>query len=83
MSLQVNWSERALDVAARFLKDDPEGLRQVFTATDLLADNPRPVGSFEYGSPDLRRMHVGRYRVMYEIHGGSVTIAVVHLGRVG
>ena len=29
----------------------------------------RPAGSFRYGSPDLRRMPVGRYRVLYELTG--------------
>ncbi|MBC3842032.1 type II toxin-antitoxin system RelE/ParE family toxin [Streptacidiphilus sp. 4-A2] len=52
-------------------------------AVDLLAESPRPAGTFEYGSPDLRRMHVGRYRVMYEITGTAVVIVVIHLGRIG
>jgi mRNA interferase RelE/StbE len=81
LSYQVLWEEPALDVAARFLRDDPDGLRQVFKATDLLAADPRPEGTTEYGSADLRRMHVGRYRIMYEITEGTVTVMVVHLGR--
>ncbi|MCF3104698.1 type II toxin-antitoxin system RelE/ParE family toxin [Streptomyces roseoverticillatus] len=83
MTFQITWEPPAIDAATRFLKDDAEGLRQVFAAVDLLADNPRPTGSFEYGSPDLRRMPVGTYRVMYEIHGESVTIVIIHLGRTG
>ncbi|MER6264100.1 hypothetical protein ABT203_31725 [Streptomyces sp900105245] len=35
---------------ARFLKDDPEGLRHLMDAVDLLADQPRPEGSTPYGS---------------------------------
>lgn len=81
MSYQVFWEEPALDVATRFLRDDPDGLQQVFKATDLLAVDPRPEGTTEYGSPDLRRMHVGRYRIMYEITESTVTVMVVHLGR--
>ncbi|MFF1713932.1 type II toxin-antitoxin system RelE/ParE family toxin [Streptomyces sp. NPDC058268] len=83
------WDKPALNAAARFLKDDPDGLRQVLEATDLLADDPRPEGSVEYGSPDLRRMHVGRYRIMYEITEATVTkektvtIVIIHLGRTG
>ncbi|WP_280726874.1 type II toxin-antitoxin system RelE/ParE family toxin [Kitasatospora sp. MAA4] len=50
-------------------------------AVDLLATDPRPEGSAPYGSPDLRRMHVGPYRVMYEITEHTVTIVVLHLGR--
>ncbi|MEU8567728.1 type II toxin-antitoxin system RelE/ParE family toxin [Streptomyces pathocidini] len=83
MSYQIVWDEPAIDSAARFLKDDPEGLRQVFDSIDLLAIDPRPAGAAEYGSPDLRRMHVGRYRVLYEIADATVTIAVIRLGRTG
>ncbi|MFC8717635.1 type II toxin-antitoxin system RelE/ParE family toxin [Kitasatospora sp. NPDC057198] len=83
MSFTITWDEPAINAAARFLKDDPEGVRQVMDAVDLLADYPRPPGSSAYGSPDLRRMHVGRYRVMYEITEATVTIVVIHLGRTG
>lgn len=83
MTYSIVWDESAIDAAARFLKDDPDGLRQLMDAVDLLADQPRPEGSTPYGSPDLRRMHVGRYRVMYEISEATVTIVVIHVGRLG
>ncbi|WP_328676619.1 type II toxin-antitoxin system RelE/ParE family toxin [Streptomyces sp. NBC_00322] len=82
MSHQIIWRLRATDTATRFLKDDPDGPRQVYAAVDLLADDPRPSGSAEYGSPNLRRLHVGQYRVMYEIADETITIVVIHLGRV-
>ncbi|GGV38569.1 type II toxin-antitoxin system RelE family toxin [Streptomyces spectabilis] len=81
MSYQVLWEEPALDVAARFMADDPDGVQQVFAATDLLSLDPQPAGTAEYGSPHLRRMHVGRYRVLYEITESTVTVMVLHLGR--
>ncbi|MFI1286488.1 type II toxin-antitoxin system RelE/ParE family toxin [Streptomyces sp. NPDC020858] len=83
MTYAIVWDETAIDAAARFLKDDPDGLRQLMDAVDLLADQPRPEGSTPYGSPDLRRMHVGRYRVMYEITEATITIVVIHVGRLG
>ncbi|MEU8843157.1 type II toxin-antitoxin system RelE/ParE family toxin [Streptomyces roseus] len=79
----VVWVETAIDEAARFLRDDAQGLRQLMYATDLLAEQPRPVGTFAYGSPDVRRMHVGRYRVLYRIVETTRTVAVVHVGRIG
>ena len=42
-------------------------------------DQARPAGSFPDGSPDLRRLRVGRYRVLYEIIGE--TVAVRHIAR--
>lgn len=52
-------------------------------AVDLLADDPAPDGSAAYGAPTLRRIHVGRYRVLYEIKEAEVTIIVIHVGRLG
>lgn len=78
MSLRVDYDERAISQAAEFL-DDQQGIRAVFDAIDRLADDPRPAGSFPYGSPDLRRLRIGRYRVLYEIT--EETVAVRHIAR--
>lgn len=83
MTYLITWDENAIDQAARFLKDDPDGLRLLMDAVDLLAENPLPEGSAPYGPPTLRRIHVGRYRVMYEIQDAQVTVIVIHVGRVG
>ncbi|MFJ8098048.1 type II toxin-antitoxin system RelE family toxin [Streptomyces griseofuscus] len=80
MSYEVIWEPEALAQAERFAKDDPDRVRQVFTAVDRLADNPRPDGAF--GSPDLLRIHISRYRVLYEISDQQVRVSVIHLGRV-
>ena len=69
MSLRIDYDEKAIDQPAGFLRDDPAGVREVLDAIDRRAADPRPAGSFRYGSPDLRRMPVGRYRVLYELTG--------------
>jgi mRNA interferase RelE/StbE len=63
VSLRVDYDERPINRAAALL-DDPLGIRAVLDAIDRLADDPRPAGSFPYGSPDLRRLRVGRYRIL-------------------
>jgi mRNA interferase RelE/StbE len=78
VSLRVDYDERAIDQAAAFL-NDPPGIRAVLDAIDRLGDEPRPAGSFPYGSPDLRRLRVGRYRILYEITEN--TVAVRHIAR--
>ncbi|MFK8851384.1 type II toxin-antitoxin system RelE/ParE family toxin [Streptomyces sp. Ac-502] len=80
MNYEVIWEPEALAQAERFAKDDPQGVRQVFTAVDHLATDPRPEGAF--GSTDVLRIHVGAYRVMYEISDRQVRVSVIHLGRV-
>jgi mRNA interferase RelE/StbE len=82
VSFSVTWSERATSAGARYLADDPEGLAQVLDATDFLADEPRPAGAFPYGSNDLLRIRVGRYRILYEIDPVAQSITVIHVGRV-
>jgi mRNA interferase RelE/StbE len=79
VNLRVDYDERAISQAAAFL-DDPHGIRAVLDAIDRLADDPRPAGSFPYGSPDRRRLRVGRYRVLYEITQDAV--AIRHIARV-
>jgi mRNA interferase RelE/StbE len=71
---RVEFAETALDQAAGFLADDPGGVGAVVDAVDRLALDPRPEGSFAFGSPDVRRLRVGRYRVLYEIVGDEVSI---------
>jgi mRNA interferase RelE/StbE len=79
VSLRVVWEEKAISQAAGFL-DDPPGLQEALDAVGRLAEDPRPAGSFPYGSPDRRRLRAGRYRVLYEITGDVVSI--LHIARV-
>lgn len=83
MTYEIVWDEPAINAAAHFLKDDPEGLRQLMDAIDLFSVHPRPEWIAEYDPVDLRRMHVGRYCVLYEITGTTVTIVGLHTGRTG
>jgi mRNA interferase RelE/StbE len=78
VSRQIIWEAQAIDQAAGFLHD-PDGVREMLDTVALLADEPRPAGSFPYGSPDRRRLRIGRYRVMYDIT--AETVSVWHLGR--
>ncbi len=45
--------------------------------------NLRLAGTAEYGSADLRRMHVGRYRALYVITDATLTIVVIQVGCTG
>jgi mRNA interferase RelE/StbE len=82
VSLRVDYDERAISQAAGFL-DDPQGVQELLDAIDRLADDPRPPGAFPYGSPDVRRLRVGRYRVLYEISEDAVAIRHIARGVAG
>ncbi|MEV0905892.1 type II toxin-antitoxin system RelE family toxin [Streptomyces hokutonensis] len=81
MPYEIIWEPRATNAATRFLKEDPTGLAAVYEAVDTLATQPRPSGSVPYGSQDVRRLHVGDYRVLYVIDDEVIHILVTHLGR--
>ncbi|MEU6381809.1 type II toxin-antitoxin system RelE/ParE family toxin [Streptomyces sp. NPDC046909] len=81
MAYEIIWEPPATDAATRFLKEDPAGLAAVYEAVDDLATHPRPPGSVAYGSPDLRRLRVGDYRVLYVIDNDVIRILITHLGR--
>lgn len=49
-------------------------------AVDDLAHDPRPVGTTAYG-PDIRRLRVGDYRVLYVIDDAVIRVLVTHPGR--
>ena len=82
MTWSIIWEPRAVAAASRYLKDDSEGLKQVLAAISHLGSEPRPDSSTPYGSPDLRRIRIGWYRVVYEIDDTTATLNIIHLGRV-
>jgi mRNA interferase RelE/StbE len=81
VSYQVNWEVQALDRTAGFLRDDPAGVAGLWESVSRLADDPRPPDSFPYGSPDLRRLRGGRYRVFYTIDEGRKSVQIDHVAR--
>ena len=81
MSHQVNWEIRALDQAAGFLRDDPTGVAALWDTVSQLAEELRPPESFPYGSPDLRRLRAGRYRVFYTIDEQRQAVEIDHVAR--
>ena len=81
MSYQVSWEIHALDLAAGFLRDDPAGVAGLWESVSRLADEPRPPESFPYGSPDLRRLRAGRYRVFCTIDDQGQVVQIDHVGR--
>ena len=81
MSYQVNWEIGALDPTAGFLRDDPAGVAALWESVSRLAGQPRPPESFAYGSPDLRRLRAGRYRVFYTINEEQRVVQIDHVAR--
>ena len=81
MSYQVNWEIQALDQTAGFLRDDPVGVAALWDTVGQLADEARPPESFPYGSPDLRLLCAGRYRVFCTIDEERQVVQIDHVAR--
>ncbi|WP_326797706.1 type II toxin-antitoxin system RelE/ParE family toxin [Streptomyces sp. NBC_01808] len=80
MSHEVVWETDAVNAATGFLADDPAGLRALIDGIDALAAEQRPKNSAPWGT-DKRRLRIGRYRAIYRIDDGRVTVLVLHVGR--
>ena len=61
---------------------DGEIHRRVAAAIDDLADDPRPPGvkQMHGKAPDVWRIRVGDYRVLYRIRDDVLTVLVVKIG---
>jgi mRNA interferase RelE/StbE len=81
LTFEVVWEPAAVDLAARFLIDDPQGLRALFEAIDALGIEPRPAVAFALGTSGLYRLRVDRYRAVYEVDETARTVKVRHVGR--
>ncbi len=58
--------------------------RRVIEAVTELSDEPRSPGSLALtGSPGWRRIRIGSYRVVYDIHDESLIVLVVRVGSRG
>jgi mRNA interferase RelE/StbE len=68
---------RAQRALARIARPEQE---RIITAIRRLMDDPRPSGTKKLTGRDAWRIHVGDYRVIYEIHAGRLLILVVDLG---
>jgi mRNA interferase RelE/StbE len=81
VSYQVNGEIQALDLTAGYLSDDPAGVAALRESVSHPADEPRPPESFPYGSPDLRRLRAGRYRVFHTIDEQRQAAEIDHVAR--
>jgi len=68
--------------AVRDLRKLPEDIRRrVAARIDALAGDPRPHGAEALqGEPDLYRLRVGDFRIIYRVEAKALVILVVRIG---
>ena len=72
---EAAWFDAFRDLAAT----DRTTARRVMGAVNALARDPEPPGSVHRGDSTLYRLHVGEYRLLYEVDDD--TVGVWSLGR--
>lgn len=60
-------------------KTDPQDRRRIVRAIDRLAVEPHAGGVLKGEFGGLRRIRVGSYRIIYEVHEGELTVLVVRV----
>jgi mRNA-degrading endonuclease RelE of RelBE toxin-antitoxin system len=76
LRFEAAWFEGFRDLAAA----DRAAARRVMAAVNALARDPEPSTSVHWGDSLFHRLHVGEYRVLYEVDDD--TVRVWSLGRV-
>lgn len=62
----------------------PQIRRRVLAAIGALAKNPRPDGVTKLSGYDTAyRIRIGEYRVIYEVHDGTLLVFVIEVGARG
>ncbi|UUN26651.1 type II toxin-antitoxin system RelE/ParE family toxin [Streptomyces sp. FIT100] len=82
MSWRILWEAAALNAAAGYLKDDPEGVDALLQATDQLAENARPAESRPWGTEHWR-LRRGPWRVLYRLDPDGRIVHIEHIGHTG
>jgi mRNA-degrading endonuclease RelE of RelBE toxin-antitoxin system len=70
--------------AADAVKDDLQGVAELYGLLRLLPSNPRPDASEQWHTDEageLRRLRFGGYRVLYVIEEKQDRVVLVQLGR--
>jgi len=73
----INYDPKAIKELAKL---DKILTRRIVRAVDALAEDPRPSGSRALvGFPDLLRLRIGAYRVIYTIRSDKVLVLVLRV----
>jgi mRNA interferase RelE/StbE len=77
----VSFSVKIKASAAKSLRALPRAERErLAAAIDRLADEPYAGGTLKGEFSGLRRLRVGRYRIVYEVLDRELTVLVVRIG---
>ena len=75
------FSVRIKDSAAKALRKLPQAYRhRLIEAIDRLRETPTAGGALKGEFAGLRRLRVGRYRIIYEVIEAELVVLVIRIG---
>lgn len=74
MKYTLIWANNTARSMRALRKRDGDAVKPFADAVNSLARNPSPPEAVRLGGTDTWRLHVGRYRAMYEIDGVNVSV---------
>lgn len=77
MIYSVNIKQSALKSLKNIAQEDR---LRIIEAIDLLKTNPAAGGVLKGEYSGLRRIRIGSYRVVYEVHNEQLTVLVIRIG---
>jgi len=76
-SYKLSFKQSVAKDLQRIPKDD---VARILKRIEMLAENPRPVGSEKLSGQERYRVRQGVYRIIYEIMDGELLVTVVKVG---
>lgn len=77
MSFCIRIKQSAVKALQKMPKEDR---LRIITAIDLLKVNPAAGGVLKGEFSGLRRIRIGNYRVVYEVHDQKLVVLVIRIG---
>ncbi|MEU1780758.1 type II toxin-antitoxin system RelE/ParE family toxin [Streptomyces abikoensis] len=80
MRYTLIWANDTARKLRELRQRDGDTVKPFHDAINNLVRDPRPPGAVRMGGTDSYRLHVGRYRALYEISDGKVAVTVLMIG---
>lgn len=81
MTYRLELDSDASRTLRKLSRADPQAATRIGKAIGQLTDDPRPHGAKAItGSPDLLRIRVGDYRIVYTVEDDRLLVLVVRIG---
>ncbi|MEV6673905.1 type II toxin-antitoxin system RelE/ParE family toxin [Streptomyces sp. NPDC051162] len=80
MRYTLIWANNTARKLRELRQRDGDAVKPFHDAINGLVRDPRPAAAVRMGGTDSYRLHVGKYRALYDIDDGNVSVTVLMIG---